>query len=135
MTRGEMLDYVASMFQALADETGIPLTDEPAGLAYQLDAAQDELGDDTENKTAARALIEFHALRKFRAGAAARPDFDATAIKRAKRSQIYEQIDALITDAGRRCAAAGHPTEAATGYGITAINLQIIEPDPLEALL
>ena len=134
MTRGEMLDYVASMFQALADETGIPLTDEPAGLAYQLDAAQDELGDDTENKTAARALIEFHALRKFRIAAAARPDFDATAIKKG-RSQVYEQIDALIADAGRRCAAAGHPTEAATGYGITAINLNFIEPDPLEALL
>lgn len=134
MTRAEMLDYVASLYGPLSMETGIPLTDEPAGLAYQLDAAEEEIGDDAANGAACRALIEYHTLRKLRIAAAARPDFDATAIKRG-RSQIFEQIDALIEDAGRRCAAAGHPTEAATGYGLAAINLQIIEPDPLEALL
>lgn len=134
MNRAEMLDYAWSLFGALADETGIPLTDEPAGIEYQLDAALEDLGDDTGNHAAGRALIEYHALRKFRIGAAARLDFDATAIKRGK-SQIYTQIDALIEDAGRRCGAAGHPTTAATAYGLAAVNLQIIEPDPLEALL
>jgi len=95
------------MFQALADETGIPLTDEPAGLAYQLDAAQDELGDDTENKTAARALIEFHALRKFRAGAAARQRSSAAAARsrRCCRSARSRQTAASQQSRLRCCSA------------------------------
>lgn len=134
MTRAELLEYAESMYRPLADETGIPLTDTPAGLAYQLDAAEEEIGDDADNNAAARALIEYHSLIKFRAAAAARPDFDATA-KRGSKSQVYEQINALIADAARRCATAGHPTTTAATYGRQAVNLEIIEPDPLEALL
>lgn len=124
-----MLAYAASLFADLAEQTAVPLGDSADGLAYQLDAAVEALGDEAgsaDNGAAARALIEYHALRKFRAAAAARPDFDATAM-RGGRSQVYEQIDAMITEAAQRCAAAGYPVDAAVGYGIKGLNLGYLD--------
>lgn len=129
MDRAQMLAYAASMFDAIAAETGVPLEDTAAGLAYQLDAAGAALEDAGSNSSAvAMPLIEYHALRKFRAAAAARPDFDATAARRA-RNQIYEQIDALIAEAAQRCAAAGAPVTTANSYGLAAINLAYIDDE------
>lgn len=126
MTRADLLTYLAATFTALGAEAGVPLTDTAAGLAYPLDSAMFGLGSDTGNTEAGHALGEFYALRRMRYAVAGRVDFDATAIKKG-RSQIYEQIDALIKDAERRATATGHPTAA--GGSLTTINLDYIEPD------
>ena len=126
MTRADLLTYLAATFAGLSAETGIALVDTAAGLQYPLDSAMSALGTDTGNTEAGHALGEYYTLRKMRYAIAGRVDFDATAIKKG-RSQIYEQIDALITDAEKRASAAGHPTTA--GGSLTTINLDYIEPD------
>lgn len=131
MTRAELLAYAASLFAALADESGVPLDDSAAGLAWQLDAVIAATTDDADNDAAQQALIEYHALRKFRYGLAARPDFDATAVRK-KRSQIFEQVDSLIAEAAARCGAGGYPVAAAGAYGLHTLTLDYLEPEATE---
>lgn len=132
MTRADMLAYAASLFATMSIATAVPIDDTPAGLKYQLDAAEDALGDaagSPDNDEAARPLIEYYALYKFRAAAAARPDYDATAMRRG-RGQLYEQIDDMINQAAAAATAAGHPVTAAGGaYGIKAINLEYLDTE------
>jgi hypothetical protein len=126
MTRADLLTYLAATFTVLGAEAQVSLTDTAAGLAYPLDSAMTALGSDTGNTEAGHALGEYYSLLKFRYAVAGRVDFDATAVRKG-RSQIYEQIDALIKDAQQRAAATGHPTTA--GNNLTSINLDYIEPD------
>lgn len=136
MTRADLIDYARSMFDALGGEARVSLTDTPGGLAHQVDAVLTALGDaagDTASDEAARALMEYHTLRKLRIAAAARTDTDATAAQRGL-SQLFSQIDRLTADAAQRCAAAGYPVTAAQSFGITALNLGFLDT-PAEGLL
>ncbi len=123
MTRADLIAYAASLFGPLADEAGIPIADTATGLAYQLDAVMAATADDAAPDDAQKALIEYHTLIKIRYALAARPDFDATAIRRG-RSQPFAQVNALIADAAGRAAAAGHPTTKTT---VNAILLDYLE--------
>lgn len=131
MTRAELLNYAASLFAALADETGTPLDDSAAGLAYQLDTVIRATAGDPDNADAQQPLIEYYALRKFRYAVASRADFDATAI-RGGRSQIFTQIDALTADAATRATAAGYPVAAQGNYGLQSLTFDYLEPEVTE---
>lgn len=128
MTRAELLAYASSLFAALAKTANVPLDDSAAGLAYQLDAVIDATTGDSDNSAGQQALIEYHALRKFRFVLAASADVNSTGIRKGK-SQIFEQVDTLIADASSRSAAAGYPVATTGEYGLTAINLDYLEPE------
>ena len=132
MTRAELLAYAASLYAALAKEANVPLDDSAAGLAYQLDAVTTATASDSSNSAAQQALIEYHALRKFRATLAARSDTNSTGIRKGK-SQIFDQVNALIDDAASRSATAGYPVAAAGEYGMTTITLGYLEPEDTTA--
>ena len=109
MTQLDMLAHAAALLTELAEETGVLLVDDALGIKGQLDAAVRDLGDDTANSAAGEALTEYHVLRRLRYAVAARVDANsATAVQRNK-SQVFHQIETLITDAANRAAAAGHP--------------------------
>ncbi len=128
MNRADLLLHAQSVLPELASECGVTLADTGAGIARQLDAAARDLGEDTENESAGEALIEYHCLRRMRFALAARVDFDATAVRRG-RSQIFNQVDALLGDAAERAAAAGHPvTATAPGATLVRLNLDWLEP-------
>lgn len=134
MTRAEMLAHAASTLPELAAVCGVSLVDAPAGIAGQLDAAARDLGADTGNAAAGEALIEYHVLRRCRFALAARMDYQATAVER-NRSQIFGQVNSLLTDAAARAAAAGHPvTTGAESASLLRLNLDWIEPDVWSAL-
>jgi len=132
MTRLDLLAHANGVLEELAIEAGVSLSDDDRGIARQLDAAERDLGTDVNNVQAGEALIEYHVLRLFRYALAARVDFDATAIKRS-RSQVYIQVNDLLTDAANRAAAAGHPvvataeTGTAQGARLVALNLDYLE--------
>jgi hypothetical protein len=131
MERAELLAHAQNLFTDLANEAGISLADDAGGIERQIDATLRDLGEDTTNAAAGEALIEYHCLRRFRYAVAARVDFDATAVTK-KRSQIYEQIDHLITDAAKRCSATGHPMSETAGSQLIRLNLDYLEPEPAE---
>jgi hypothetical protein len=121
VTRAGLVSYLAVMIKDLAEEAQIALTDTSAGIAYALDQAMADLGEDLDNTSAGYALAEYHALRRLRAAFAARLDFDATATA-GRRSQLYNQTDSLIADAAQRAASAGHPvTSTASSAPATTI--------------
>lgn len=130
MTRADLLTHAAGVLSELAAEAGVVLADTAAGIAGQLDAAERDLGDDTGNGAAGEALIEYHVLRRLRYAVASRVDFDATAMQRG-RSQIYNQVTALLDDAANRAAAAGHPVVATpaapSGPRLIALNLDYLD--------
>lgn len=130
MTRVDLLAHAQAVLDELATEAGVSLSDDALGIARQLDAALRDLGADTDNRWAGEALIEYHVLRRFRYALAARVDFDATAVKR-NRSQVYQQVSDLLTDAANRAASAGHPViatvEAPQGARLIALNLDYLE--------
>lgn len=108
ITRAGLVAYLAVMLKDLAEEAAVTIADTSAGIAYALDQAMADLGEDLDNLSAGYALAEYHTLRRIRAAFAARLDFDATATA-GRRSQLYNQTDALIADAAARAASAGHP--------------------------
>jgi hypothetical protein len=130
MTRADLLAHAAGVLSELAAEAGVVLADDPAGIAGQLNAAERDLGDDTGNSAAGEALIEYHVLRRLRYAVASRVDFDATAMQRG-RSQIYNQVSALLDDAANRAAAAGHPVVATpaapVGPRLIGLNLDYLD--------
>lgn len=128
MTRAELLAYAASMLAPLADECGIPLDDSAAGLAWQLDAVVTATADDADNAAAQQALIEYHALRKFRFALAATADVNGTGVRKGK-GQVFAQVESLIDDAANRAASAGHPVAAAGDYGLHVLTLDYLEPE------
>ena len=128
MTRAELLAYASSLFAALAKTASVPLDDSAAGLSYQLDAVIDATPGDSDNSAAQKALLEYTALRKFRFNLAASADVHSTGIRKGK-SQIFEQVDTLINDDSSRAAAAGYPVATTGEYGLTAINLDYLEPE------
>lgn len=138
ITRLYLLAHAAGMLDELATEAGVSLSDDSLGIARQLDATLRDLGADTDNVAAGEALIEYHVLARLRYALAARVDFDATAIKRG-RSQVFEQVDSLLTAAAARAAAYGHPVTAVTGGStgarLISLNLDFLEYDALDGAL
>lgn len=130
MTRADLLAHAQGILDELAIEAGVSLSDDALGIARQLDAAVRDLGDDVTNAAAGEALIEYHVLRRLRYAIASRVDFDATAVKR-NRSQIYLQLQDLLTDAATRAAAAGHAVvatpDAPGGPRLVRLNLDYLE--------
>ena len=136
MNRADLLAHVRGVLDELATEAGVQLEDDAPGIARQLDAAVRDLGADVSNTAAGEALIEYHVLRRLRYALAARVDFDATAVKR-NRSQIFLQVNDLLSDAANRAAAAGHavipaPATAPTGARLVALNLDYLESPAAE---
>ncbi len=138
MSRADLLTHVQHMLPEIAIEAGVTLAEDTTtqggiavpGITRELDAAVRDLGSDTGNQAAGEALIEYHVLRRCRYAVGSRLDFDATAVQ-AKRSQIYNQIDALIKDAADRCAATGHPIAQTSGSRLVTLNLDYLEPEAL----
>lgn len=130
MTRLDLLAHAEAMLTELANEASVSLADDGLGIKSQLDAALRDLGDDTANTAAAEALTEYHVLRRLRYAVAARVDANsATAVQRNK-SQVFHQIETLITDAANRAAAAGHPvtpagTAAAAPAGLSLVRFPL----------
>ena len=108
ITRAGLVAYLAVMLKDLAEEAAVTIADTSAGIAYALDQAMADLGEDLDNLSAGYALAEYHTLRRIRAAFAARLDFDATATA-GRRSQLYNQTDALIADAAARAARGSLP--------------------------
>ena len=143
MTRADLLTYLTGQFGQLESETGQASADTIGGYKLPIDAALRRLGVSELNLAtatvadskaeAALALVEYHALRRFRFLVSTRIDYPATQMMNS-RSQIFRQIDDLLKETEERCSTLGYPVADANDYGMLHLNLDILEPLPPGAL-
>jgi hypothetical protein len=142
MTRAELVAYLGEQFATLLDAAGILPADMAAGLQMPVNQALRRLGVSAAGpisdalSEAAEALGEFHTLRRIRAALGASTEIEAQNA-RASKSQLFNQVTALLEDAAARCAALGYAptTQGTSSGGVTPatafrVGLDFIEPEP-----
>lgn len=141
MTRADLLAFVGEQYRALLHAADITPSDDGFGLTLALDRALRRTGSPTEGpvvagmEEAAEALAEYHTLQRIRASLAASTEIEAQNARSGK-SQLFNQVTALLTDAAARLAALGFAPGSVTDGGAAAapahafrIGLDFIEPE------